>query len=253
MLRFLMINTLIIATFYILICLGLFLKQDSMLYFQQPAKINHPDSVMRLQRPDADLQLSVRLRSSTTAVVYFGGNGEDVSQSVETLAEAFPQHALYLLHYRSYGSSSGKPTEAAIAGDALALFDMVAKKHTRIIVVGRSLGSGVAVRLASQRPAARLVLVTPYDSVLGIAEESWSWFPVRWLLRDKYESWRYARQITVPTTIIVAGMDNLIPHHSSEQLYQRFTKGVATYTVIPAVGHNSISASPQYISLLAGA
>lgn len=251
MLRFLIINTLILTTAYALICLVLYFRQDGLLYFPQPSANNQAEATMRLARPDADLQLSVRRRPGAAAVVYFGGNGEDVSQSVETLAQAFPQHALYLLHYRGYGSSSGKPTEEANAGDALALFDMVAQQHREIVVVGRSLGSGVAVRLASQRQAARLVLVTPYDSVLGIAQSSYSWLPVRWLMRDKYESWRYAQKIAIPTTLIVAGKDTMIPNRSSEQLFRRFAKGVATYHVIPAAGHNSITASPQYLALLA--
>lgn len=250
--RFLMMTALILATAYALICLFLYLKQDALLYFPQPSANNQAGAAMRLVRPDADLQLSVRRHAGDAAVVYFGGNGEDVSQSIETLAQAFPQHALYLLHYRGYGSSSGKPTEEANAGDALALFDMVAQQHREIVVVGRSLGSGVAVRLASQRPAARLVLVTPYDSVLGIAQTSYSWLPVRWLMRDKYESWRYAQKITIPTSLIVAGQDVTIPNRSSKQLFQRFAKGVATYHVIPGAGHNSITASPQYLTLLAG-
>lgn len=249
--RFLIMTALILATAYALICLFLYLKQDALLYFPQPSANNPPGGAMRLVRPDADLQLSVRLQSGAAAVVYFGGNGEDVSQSVATLAQAFPQHALYLLHYRGYGSSSGKPTEEANAGDALALYDMVAQQHREIVVVGRSLGSGVAVRLANQRPAARLVLVTPYDSVLGVAQGSYWWLPVHWLLRDKYESWRYAPKISVPTTLIVAGQDEMIPNRSSEQLFSRFAKGVATYHVIHAAGHNSITASPEYLSLLA--
>ena len=85
------------------------------------------------------------------------------------LADAFPDHALYLLHYPGYGGAPGKPSEAAIAADALALFDRVAPQHPRVVVIGRSLGSGVAVQVASARPVARLVLVTPYDSLEEIA------------------------------------------------------------------------------------
>ena len=154
--RFLIMTVLILATAYALICLFLYLKQDTLLYFPQPSANNSPEGTMRLVRPDADLQLSVRLHPGAAAVVYFGGNGEDVSQSVATLAKAFPQHALYLLHYRGYGSSSGKPTEEANAGDALALFDMVAQQHREIVVVGRSLGSGVAVRAISSWGSERI-------------------------------------------------------------------------------------------------
>ena len=74
-------------------------------------------------------------------------------------------------------------------------------------MAGRSLGSGVAVRLASQRPASRLILITPYDSLQDLATAQFPFVPVKWLLRDKFESWRYAARITVPTLIVAAEHD----------------------------------------------
>ncbi len=74
--------------------------------------------------------------------------------------------------------------------------------------------------------------------------------PVKWLLRDKFESWRYAPRITVPTRLIAAGQDEVIPRASTERLYAHFAKGAATLQVIPGVGHNTISASPQYLEAI---
>ena len=93
-----------------------------------------------------------------------------------------PITPLYLLHYRGYGGSSGSPSEEMISRDAMTLFDQVYATHPHITVVGRSLGSGVAVRLASQRPAARLVLITPYNSLEELAARQFPIFPVKWLL-----------------------------------------------------------------------
>jgi pimeloyl-ACP methyl ester carboxylesterase len=76
---------------------------------------------------------------------------------------------LYLLHYPGYGGAAGRPSETALVADALALFDQVAARHPRVTVIGRSLGSGVAIQVASARPVERLVLVTPYDSLMEIA------------------------------------------------------------------------------------
>lgn len=84
------------------------------------------------------------------------------------------------------------PSEVALVADALALFDRVYAEHPHVVVGGRSLGSGVAVHVASLRPVARLVLVTPYDSLYGIAARQFPYVPVRWLLWDTFESWRYA-------------------------------------------------------------
>jgi len=118
--------------------------------------------------------------------------------------------------------------------------------------VGRSLGTGVAVRLAAQRPVARLVLVTPYDSLQDLAAAQFPFFPVRWLLEDKYESGRYAPLVTAPTTIVAAERDEIIPRASTDQLHARFPSGVARFIVLPGTGHNTISNNPLYLEILRG-
>ena len=70
--------------------------------------------------------------------------------------------------------------------DARTLYDLVKVKHSNIIVIGRSLGSGIAVHLASERAVQRLILVTPFDSAEELASRQFAYFPVRWLLQDKF-------------------------------------------------------------------
>ncbi|MCY1210353.1 hypothetical protein D9M68_314860 [compost metagenome] len=224
--------------------------QRSLIYFPQPRAIGGPDRQLMLPVTDEQIVVTVRPLASSRALIYFGGNAEDVSRSLPDFAEAFPDHALYLLHYRGFGDSTGKPTEEAIQHDALALFDKVHALHSDVAVVGRSLGSGVAIRLASQRPVAHLVLVTPYNSVLELAQRQFPIYPVRWMLQDKYESWRYAPAITAPTLLIVAGHDEVIPRWSSEKLFARFHPGVARWEVIDDAGHNDIGGQPKYLRLI---
>ena len=240
------------AGVYVALCALVFLFQRSLIYFPQPRSYGGAATRMELATPEAQLVLTAKARPGAEAVVYFGGNAEDVSGSLPELAEAFPDHALYLLHYRGYGGSSGKPSEAALHADALAVFDRVHAEHARVTVVGRSLGTGVAVRLAALRPVARLVLVSPYDSIEALASKQFPFLPVRWLLRDKFESWRHAPQVRAPTTIVVAERDEIIPVASSQRLLARFAEGVARWQVIPRVGHNSISESPAYVPALRG-
>lgn len=180
------------------------------------------------------------------AVVYFGGNAEDVSLNLPDFRAAFPGQALFLMHYRGYGGSAGSPSEEGLFADGVALLDSVLAAHRRVTLIGRSLGSGVAVRLAAARPVSRLVLVTPYDSILGVAQERFAWFPVRWLLRDKYESWRYAPSISAPVLLLAAEHDEVISRASTELLRTRFRLGNAEYLVIPDTGHNTISQSATY-------
>jgi pimeloyl-ACP methyl ester carboxylesterase len=133
------------------------------------------------------------------------------------------------------------------------LFDKVHLDHPEIALMGRSLGSGVAVRLAAERPASRLVLVTPFDSIEEVAAKQFPYFPVRWLLTDKFESWRYAPAIRVPTLILQAEHDEVIPGERTERLNATFTSGVASLVVIRGVGHNDISNTAQYLDALRAA
>ena len=237
---------------YLAACAALYYFQRSLIYFPQPGAFANPASRMKLAVDGAELQLSVRPHAGPNAVIYFGGNAEDVSVGLPELSAAFPDSAIFLMHYRGYGGSSGAPSEEALQQDALVLFDQVHAAHPNVVVVGRSLGTGVAIRLATQRPVARLVLVTPYDSLQDLAAAQFPFFPVRWLLTDKFESGRYAPLVTAPTTIVAAEHDEVIPRWSTDRLHARFTSGVAKFIVLPGTGHNTISGNPLYWDVLRG-
>jgi pimeloyl-ACP methyl ester carboxylesterase len=241
----------IAAGLYLAACAALYFFQRSLIYYPHPPA-GDATSRTTLRSGDVDLVITIRERAGPGAVVYFGGNAEDVSGSLPELARAFPDRALYLMNYRGYGGSAGAPAEAALQADGLALFDMARRSHEDIVVVGRSLGSGIAVRLAAQRPVSRLVLVTPYDSLQGLAAAQFPLFPVRWLLQDKFESGRHAPAVTAPTTIVQAEHDEVIPGASTQALAKRFRPGVATLTVVPGTGHNTVSGHPLYVELLRG-
>jgi len=250
--RTLTFSILAVIGLYALACLALWLMQRSLIYFPQPRRSGDAASVMQVQVPGAQLVVSARQLAGAEAVIYFGGNAEDVSSSLPSLATAFPDHSLYLPHYRGYGGSSGKPTQTALFADALAVFDHLLARHPQITLVGRSLGSGVAVHVASVRPAARLVLVTPYDSIAELAAQQFPFVPVAFLLSDKFESWRFAPAVKVPTTIIAASHDEVIPMASTRKLLSRFAPGVARFVVVEQASHNSISERPEYQALLSG-
>ena len=234
---------------YLAICATLFAYQRSLIYFPQPKAWGGPATALRLKSNDAELVVTARQTAGPKAIIYFGGNAEDVSPNLPSFSEAFPDHAIYLLHYRGYGGSTGRPTEAALQNDALALFDHVSKTHANVAVVGRSLGSGVAVWVASQRPVSSLILVTPYNSIQELAAQRFPWFPIAWLLSDKFESWKYATKVTAPTLLISAEHDEVIPKASTEQLHAHFKNGKAMLRMLPGTSHNTISQHPQYLSL----
>lgn len=234
---------------YLGVCALVFFSQRSLIYFPQP-RSNHDAMVAALPSDAGPVLVSTRPASGAEAVIYFGGNAEDVSLDLPLFAQTFPDDAIYLLHYPGYGGSAGRPSEKSIMHAAFTLFDAVHARHQNVVVIGRSLGTGVAVHLASERPVARLVLVTPFDSLSDVAAAHYPFLPCRWLLLDRYDSWKYAPQVSAPIKIIAAGEDEVIPRTSTERLRTRFKEGLVSYVVVPGAGHNTISENSNYLLLL---
>jgi uncharacterized protein len=242
----------LLAALYVGMCAVLFFLQRSLIYFPQPRALPAEQFFLKLPTPETELAVSAYETNSEKAVIYFGGNAEDVSLSLPELRAAFPDSALYLLHYRGYGGSSGKPSEAALHRDAAFLYALTREKHAQVTVIGRSLGSGVAVRLAATHAVHRLILITPYYSLEELASRQFPYIPVRWIVQDKFESWRHAPRILAPTTFVVAERDSVVPEASSRALYSAFPRSVAEYILIKDADHNDISGSVEYVPALQG-
>jgi pimeloyl-ACP methyl ester carboxylesterase len=236
---------------YTLVCAGFFVGQRALIYFPV---LNRDETVeaTTLRRDGVALRVSVHRAASPRAVVYFGGNAEDVSRAMPVLRAAFPDTAIHALHYRGYGGSTGRPTEEALVDDGVALMADVATRHAAIAMVGRSLGSGVAMQVAARHPPARLVLVTPFDRMGALARHHYPWLPAGLLLRERYESAAHAPDIRVPTTLVVASRDSIVPPERARALASAFAPGVARSIVLEGAGHNDIDAHPGYIAALAG-
>jgi pimeloyl-ACP methyl ester carboxylesterase len=238
---------------YLAFCGFLYVIQDTLIYHPKPRMYTLPGSFFTFKNDGQDIVVTVKQQLSPKAIIYFGGNGEDVSQSLPFFTNAFPQHAIYLMHYRGYGGSTGHPSEEANYSDANALFRSVKAQHTDISIIGRSLGSGIATRLVSLQPAKHLVLVTPYYSIMEIASKKFPIVPTKLLMRDKYNAGQYAAMITTPTTILMAEHDHVIPNESTIKLFSQFKKKVASLILIENVDHNSISDTAKYLTALQNA
>lgn len=236
-----------IAIAYAVVCGYLYFAQRSLIYFPVPAVAA---KTFDLAVEGAVLKVAVRERAGPRALIYFGGNAEDVALNLPDYAQAFPEHALYLMHYRGYGGSSGEPSEEALHADALALYERVRARHPRVTLVGRSLGSGVAVRLAAEQDVEQLLLITPYDSIVNVARHHYPWLPVAWLLKDRYESVRYAPQVRAPVKILMAEHDRVVPRPLTESLQAAFAPGRSTLHLLPGTDHISIASTAEFFRLL---
>ncbi|MFM8953449.1 MAG: alpha/beta hydrolase [Planctomycetaceae bacterium] len=232
------------------LCLVFLIFQRSFIYMPTPVTPAHA-TAFTLEVPEANVRISSRPHDGPKALVYFGGNAEDVAYTVPELADLFSDRAIYAMHYRGYSGSSGRPSETALRGDARALFELVHARHPDVIVVGRSLGSSLAIQLAAEEPVSRLVLITPFESILSIAQRTAPFLPISLLLRDKYESWRYAPRVTCPTLVIAASHDELVPLTDTRRLVAAFRPAVATLRVVEGTDHNSVSGEAEFWEALA--
>ncbi len=244
-LRVMAVCVLLAALLYGALCLSLYLGQRQLVYHPEATWLVKQGPDFALTRDGVTLHGWVMNPGQRRALLYFGGNAERVEDARTDLASWFPDRTIYLLPYRGYGASEGVPTESALVADAVALFDQVAPQHASVAVIGRSLGSGVAVQLAAQRPVERLVLVTPFDSLVRVAASYYPWVPVNALMRERFESWRHAAAIHAPVLLIRAGQDEIIPAERTAALAAAFPQAPAQQ-VVPDAGHNTIQDYADY-------
>ena len=145
-------------------------------------------------------------------------------------------------------------SERALFADALALYDWAANRSdvapTRIAAIGRSLGSGVAVYLAAERPLARLVLVTPYDSLRAVAQRHYPYLPVSFLLKHPFDSIGRAPRISTPMLVLAAQRDTIVPPEHARALFTQW-RGPKTWREFAGAGHNDLDADPAYWKAIA--
>ena len=234
---------------YICASLLLYLYQRDFLYFPTP-KYQHSFERFSLASEGEKLEIIMLNKGNAKALIYFGGNAEAVVANAEEFSSNFSESTTYLVNYRGYGGSTGRPSEAGNYADALAVYDHVKKDHSQISVAGRSLGSGVATYLAAHRPVENVALITPYDSILNIAKANYSLFPVKLLLKDVYDSASRAKTIQSKVLVIAAENDVVIPMLNTQKLVDAFRDDQVQLKVIKNTGHNDVSNSAEYFKAL---
>ena len=231
----------------------MYLMQDSLIFFRQPVHEAQRESIAR-RFPTVEsvfIQTDVRLHAwhiqGSPLVLYFGGNAEEVSWMLEEAPRRAPGVGWLLIDYRGYGSSEGSPSEAALTSDALAWYDYATRtlKADNVFLFGRSLGSGVAVQLAAERPLAGVILVAPFDSMVEVAKRHYPYLPVDWMLKHRFDSISRAPKIAVPLLCLVAADDRIIPAEHSRRLYAAWG-GPKQWVELQGAGHNSTDSAPAF-------
>ena len=238
------------ALFFILsayIGAGVFLYfyQHKLLYFPVPERDSHYAD-MTIKSDGESIHIIVLNKGKEDAILYFGGNAESVAQSADEIAKEFSKYTVYLMEYRGYGKSTGEASERALYHDALKLYDIVKPLHKHIFVSGRSLGTGIATYVAAHREVQKLVLITPYDSIVNVAQQRYPLYPVSLMLKDRYDSLSRVKDIEAKTLIMAAQNDKVVPWDNTKRLIDAFDKKRVEAVTVKERGHNDISLDNRY-------
>jgi uncharacterized protein len=148
--------------------------------------------------------------------------------------------AIYLLEYPGYGARSGRPSqEAFLAAAAGALGQIPA--DLPVLLLGESIGTGVASATAAAHPdrVAGLLLLTPFDSLAGVARHHYPFLPVGWLLRDPYPSKEWLRKYRGPVALVLAARDTIVPAASGRRLHDACA-GPKKLLVVDSADHHDL-------------
>jgi uncharacterized protein len=247
----------IIAVVVIGFPLLMYLAQDSLIFFPQP-RAEARRAQIASQRPVESLFIDAadgtRLHAwhvrGEPLVMYFGGNAEEVSWMLDDAVRRAPGTGWLFVDYRGYGSSGGSPSEKALVADALRWYDQMSSQHKNVYLFGRSLGSGVAVQLAAQRPVLGVILVAPFDSLVEVGKRHYPFLPVNWMLKHRFDSVALAPAIKAPVLCIVASHDEIIPAQHAKRLYEAWG-GEKRWVELEGAGHNSTDNAANYWTSIA--
>ena len=185
------------------------------------------------------------------AVLFLPGNAGNRSYRAPLAAAlADAGLAVLLVDYRGYAGNPGRPSEQGLAADARAalsyLLALPEVDPARIVVFGESLGTGVAVTLAAERPATALILRSPFSSLTAVARIHYPFLPVRWLLQDRFESIDRIASVGCPVLVLAGERDRLIPVEESRRLFEAAVEP-KHLALIPGARHNDLAllAGPQ--------
>lgn len=187
-------------------------------------------------------------------VIVFGGVARETSWMV-SWGEKPPEWGWLLVNYRGYGLSEGSPGERALLEDARLVYDWAAARPDvdakHIVVLGRSLGSYVAVSLAAQRPVRGAILATPFDSLAALGGRRYPMLPVGVIVNGRYDAAALAPAIGVPALFLLAENDDVVPPEHGEAL-ARAWGGPKKVVTLPSTGHRMVEWRQEYWKLIGG-
>lgn len=245
---------------YFLLCIALVLLQDKIIFPR--SKLSEEAIAVAAKKDNVD-NIALKMHDGTEVrgwlvnnskseksnlVIYFGANAEELSNLIPRVSK-FDNWSIALINYRGYGASDGTPGEEELCSDSLDIYDYFASRNdinkNNIVIMGRSIGTGVATYLAEKRNTEAVILVSPFETLTSVVKEKCPILPVNMLLKYKFDSISRAPEIKSPLLVIVGSKDLFVPKWHSEKLAKAWG-GQVEFEEITGAGHNTVDDGDEY-------
>ncbi len=241
-----------VAAFYLMLLIVLFGCQRSLLY--HPAKEYHSPAAVGLEnveeitlKTEDGLSLTSwygKSQTSDKTIIFFHGNAGGIANRSGIYKKMLNAgYGLLALEYRGYSGNKGKPAEDGLYKDARAAVKYLLNEKSvtgeNIILFGESLGTGVALQMATEFDTAMVVLMAPYSSIAETAQYHYPYIPAKYLVLDKFDSIAKLDKITEPIYIFHGNRDNVIPIEYGRRLYDAISSQKEFFKM-DGYGHNNL-------------
>ncbi|EAR01282.1 hypothetical protein FB2170_11196 [Maribacter sp. HTCC2170] len=236
---------------YVLITLMLYFLQEKIIFL--PTKLpqdyeysfSHNFEELNLKTDDGSVLNALHFKKVNPKglILYFHGNAGDLSRWGKITSSFVDKgYDVLVMDYRTYGKSTGKLSELALHNDAQLFYEYALRHYeeSKITLYGRSLGTGLATKLASTNNPIRLVLETPYYSLLEVARNRFPFLPLDWLLKYKILSYEFIQNVSCPITVFHGTNDTVVPYESGKKLYDAIPHNSKKLFTIECGGHNNL-------------
>jgi len=240
---------LVLVGVYAAVAIAAFIFQRRLMYFPDVTRVP-PSSygLIGVEERVLDMPDGARLvgwygraAPGRPTVLYLHGNAGNLANRSERVRKYSARGlGIFMLSYRGYSGSTGRPTERANVADAKLAYEALRKDGIApedIILYGESLGSGVAVQVAAEKPVGGIVLDAPYTSIVDVAAEAYPFLPVRPFMVDRYDTLRYLRDVKAPLLVVHGEEDEVIPVAMGRAVYAA-ANGPKEIVTLPRAGHS---------------
>ena len=220
---------LIIIIIYFFLTTFLYFYQNKLLYHpnvnsRSSYELDHKIEEILIPSDNNLIAWHYKNKENYKTLVFFHGNAGDLSNRIYKLNELSKLNLNYLIFaYRGFNDSEGKPSEEGFYKDAENVIKWLESKNifnNNIILYGESLGTAVAIHTAQSKNFSGIILEAPFTSMVDLGQKYYPFFPVKFLLKDKYESKKKLNRINSPVLVMHGKKDKIVPFYMGKQIFE---------------------------------